>query len=122
MKIVVHNHVDQYALSRQQVEVLRALLPPTLWSKVSEFHLCDDHRRSEAFEYDKANKIVFFSYPVQEKTPEIIENAVRELLIGLARVRNDSEFFVRLRQRERETYTDFIEEWLPKCLKATTRK
>ena len=118
MKIVVYNHTDQYALSRRQVEIVRALLPDALWSKISEFHLCQDHRCKEMFEYSEETRIVFFSCPVKQKTVEIVESAVRELLVGLARLRSGSAFFLPLKTRERESYSEFVEEWLPKCIAA----
>lgn len=122
MKIVVHNHSNQYALSRKQVEAIYSVLPSAMWSKVAEFHLCDDQRNREIFEYSKELRIVSFSFPIKEKTAEVVEIAVRELLIGLARLRSGSTFYLPLKQRERESYTQFITQWFSKCLAAATKK
>lgn len=116
MKIVVYNHADQYALSRSQVEKLRALLPKEYWAKVREFHLCDDSRNVEIFEYFEGTRTVFFSYAIKAKSAEVVERAVRELLVGLSRVRSGSRFYLPLRESERESYAAFVDAWLPKCL------
>lgn len=122
MKIVVHNHIDQFALSRKQVEAIYSVLPSALWSKVSQFHLCEDQRNTEIFEYSQETRIVCFSFPVKQKTAEMVETAVRELLIGLARLNNGSKFYLPLKQTERESYTPFLTEWFSKCVTAATKK
>ncbi len=122
MKIVVYNHSDQFALSRRQVEAIYSVLPSALWSKVTQFHLCDDRRNKEAFEYSEQTRIVFFSLPIKEKTTAVVGTAVRELLIGLARLRSGSKFYLQLKQAERDSYAPFIEQWFLKCLAAATKK
>ena len=122
MKIVVYNHYDQYALSRKQVEAIRSILPSVLWVRVAEFHLCEDRRNVEMFEYSENEKVVFFSCPVKEKTAEIVVFAVRELLIGLARLKAHSRFYLPLKKAERSSYEEFVAQWLPACVAATTKK
>jgi hypothetical protein len=122
MKIVVHNHSNQYALSRKQVEAIYSVLPSALWSKVSQFHLCDDQRNAEIFEYSQETRIVAFSFPVKQETTEVVEAAVRELLIGLARLKSGSKFYLSLKQTERESYAPFVTEWFSKCIAAATKK
>ena len=73
MKIVVYNPYDQYTLSRRQVGKLRDVMPQVFWSKIAEFHLCDDMRCVEVLEFEETSKTVYFSFPVKEKTPEVVE-------------------------------------------------
>lgn len=122
MKIVVYNHYDQYALSRKQVEVLCSVLPSSLWARIAEFHLCDDRRNVEVFEYSENLKVAFFSFPVKEKTPETVASAVQELLVGLARLKSRSKFYLPLKEAERAEYADFVAHWLPTCIAAIAKK
>lgn len=122
MKIVVYNHSDQYALSRKQVEAIRSVLPSTLWARIEEFHLCQDRRNVEVFEYSEDLKVVFFSCPVKEKTVEVVTSAVRELLIGLARLKAYSRFYLPLKEIERTSYAEFVTQWFPICIAAVAKK
>lgn len=122
MKIVVYNHSDQYALSRKQVEAIYSVLPSAFWVKIAEFHLCEDRRNVEVFEYSEPLKVVFFSFPVKEKTSAVIASAVRELLIGLARLKARSRFYLPLKEAERASYAEFVSEWFPKCISVTAKK
>lgn len=116
MKILVYNSYDQYALSRAEVEKLRAVIPQEYWSKISEFHLTHSHPyKAEPFEYDEKTKIGYLIMPVKEKTPEVRHAAIQELLLGLARIRAKSRFFYPLKPRERAEHEEFISEWLPRC-------
>lgn len=122
MKTVVYNHSDQYALSRKQVEAIHSVLPSTLWARIEEFHLCQDRRNVEVFEYSKDLKVVFFSCPVKEKTDEVVASAVRELLIGLARLKAHSRFYLPLKEVERTSYAEFVSQWFPTCIAAVAKK
>lgn len=122
MKIVVYNHSDQFALSRKQVEAIRSVLPSALWARVAEFHLCADRRNAEMFEYSEELKVVYFSCPVKEKTAELVAFAVQELLVGLARLKAHSHFYLPLKEVERSSYAEFVAQWLPKCIAVTTKK
>lgn len=119
MKIIIYNHRDQYALSRKQLECIRAILPKEYFHPIKEFRLLHDQRNSEAFEYCQSDKTVWFSFMVKEKTPEVISQAVKELLIGLARIKAKSKFYQPLKEQERNEYEPFVKKWLPKCLEAT---
>ena len=123
MKIVVYNTSDQYALSRSEVEALKTVLPKEYWAKVGEFHLAHSHpNHAEAFEYDEKTKIGYLIMPVKEKTPELRYSALKELLLGLARIRGQSRFFRPLKPKEREEYQPFVSEWLPRCEAALARR
>jgi hypothetical protein len=116
MKIVIYNSPDQYALSRAELEIIKSTLPRELWARIDEFHIAhSDPRTVEPFEYYEKGRIVYLVMPVKEKTPEIRTVAIKELLLGLARIQNKSRFFIALKPKERESYENFISEWLPKC-------
>ena len=59
-----------------------------------------------------------FSFVVREKTPETLKMALEELLIGLARIRAKSNFYLPLKYNERALYMPFVDKWLPRCLTA----
>ena len=123
MKIIVYNTSDQYALSRAEIKALEMVLPKEYWARIEELHLAYSHpSKAETFEYDEKTKIGYFIMPVKEKTPELRSTAIEELLLGLARVRAKSRFFLPLKPRERDEYQPFISEWLPCCEAALARK
>ena len=123
MKIVVYNSYEQYALSRTEVEIIREVLPLKAWARVRKLHLAHSHpHKAEVFEFDTETGIAYLIAPVKEKTSAIREGAVRELLLGLARVSAHSRFFLPLKASERASYEGFVAEWLPKCLEAIERR
>lgn len=116
MKIVVYNSYDQYALSRAEVEAIRKELPTECWSRVHELHIAHSHpKRVEQFEFDEQTGIAYLIVPVKEKTAAIRSEAIRHLLVGLARVKARSKFFLPLRARELAEYEEFISKWAAKC-------
>jgi hypothetical protein len=116
MKIIVYNHSKQYALSRSQVESIKAILPKEYFAPINEFHLLEVDRSVEIFEYSEANRIAYFSYAVDQKTPEIVSHAIKELLIGLARIKGKSKFFHKIKKIEKDDYLYFVSIWHPKCV------
>jgi hypothetical protein len=121
MKIIIQNHKDQFALSRKQVEIVKETMPKEYFIPIREFSLSDDHRNKEVFEYYRKEKIVRYSFVVKEKTTELLKNAVEELLIGLARIKSKSTFYMSLKEDERLLYKPFVDQWLPKCLDAINK-
>lgn len=59
--------------------------------------------------------------PVKEKTATLRTAAIGDLLVGLARVKARSRFFLPLRSNERTDYEKFAGEWAPKCEAAIDR-
>jgi len=119
MKIVVYNSNKQSALSRKQIEIAKSILPKSYFDRIQEFHVCIDRdiRCLEPFEYVEDNKHALFGFPVESKTPENLSAAVESLLIGLARIRNRSQFFLPLREQEKKEYESFVDEWKEKLLR-----
>jgi len=122
MKILVYNYRNQYALSRKQVEAIKAVLPNEYFLPIREFHLTHTKRGAEIFEYYEADKTAHFAYPVKEKTPESTSGAIEELLIGLARIKASTRWHYPLAEREKQSYMEFVELWREKCLEAVTAK
>lgn len=121
MKIIVYNYEHQYALSRKQIETIMSVLPKKYSELIREFHILHGERYLEVFEYSYQEKIVYFLYPVKEKTSEITKDAIVELLIGLVRIKSKSQFGHKLKDKERVEYLPFVEEWLDKCLFAISK-
>ena len=121
MKIIVHNYRNQFALSRQQIEKIKETLPDEYFKPIKEFHLLDDSRNKEVFEYCRKGKIVWFSYPVVEKNHENLDRAIEELLIGIARIKSKSKFCQSLKDQERGEHLDFVKKWHQRCLKAASQ-
>lgn len=122
MKIVVYNSYEQYALSRAEIETIRDVLPVLCWARIRELHIAHSHpQQAESFEWDEGRQTGYLIAPVKQKTVAHRTNALRELLIGLARVKARSRFFVPLRASERADYSEFVNEWLPKCEVAIDR-
>ena len=118
MKIIVYNHQDQYALSRKQVEIIKAIMPNEYFSPIQEFHLTHTVRGTEKFEFVFDSKTVHFAFPIKQKSEEIIDQAVTELLVGLARIKAKTKWGVPLKDLERKEYQAFVDSWHPKCISA----
>ena len=118
MKIVVYNSSDQFALSRKQIEKIKEVLPNEYFAPIQEFHVTHSQRGAERFEYIKEGKQAHFYFPVKQKTPEIVSEAVTELLIGLTRIKSNSNWGYPLPENERSLYLGFVEQWQSKCLAA----
>ncbi|WP_459925980.1 hypothetical protein, partial [Desulfatiferula olefinivorans] len=116
MKIIVYNYKDQYALSRKQLEKLIEVLPNKYFAPIQEFHITYSRRGSERFEYVQEYKQAHFCYPVEQKNNEIVSDAVRELLIGLARMKTSTMWGYKLSENERSLYQDFLDKWHSKCM------
>lgn len=120
MKIIVYNSKDQYALSRRQIETIKDILPNEYFTPIHEFHITHNLRGAERFEYFKENKQAHFFFPVEQKSTVIINEAVTELLLGLARIKSNTNWGYPLSQSERDNGLGFIEKWFEKCIEAIT--
>ena len=118
VKIVVHNYSDQFALSRKQVETIIDTLPNRYFGPIKEIHLCADQRNEEPFEFADIRNIVYFSYPVKQKTAEDVERAVEAMLVGLARIAAGSRFYLPMKQSERQEYDEFVSLWKSRVMGA----
>jgi hypothetical protein len=118
LKIIVYNSKDQYALSRKQIEKLKDVLPNEYFAPIQEFHVTHSLRGSERFEYNENNKEAHFYFPIVKKSPEIVSEAVRELLLGLSRIKTDTNWGYPLSDIERNKNMDFVNKWHQKCVAA----
>ncbi len=118
LKIIVHNRVGEFALSRKQVQTLRDVLDVPQWALIREFHLCcPDERWPEMFFFDRGLSTVYFSSMPGMKTAQKMEHAVTELLVGLSRMNDDATNFNHpLKARERAEQDEFVAKYLPKAL------
>ncbi|MGL4232405.1 MAG: hypothetical protein ACRCWJ_13655 [Casimicrobium sp.] len=118
MKIVVHNRVGEFALSRKQVQTLHDALNFPQWALIREFHLCYPHAPwPEMFFFDRTLSIVYFSSLPGIKTPQKLEHVVTELLVGLSRMNDATTNFNHpLKAKERAEHDEFVATYLPKAL------
>ncbi len=120
MKIIVYNYKDQYALSRKQVEKIAEVIPKEYFDPIQELHLTHSRVGQERFEYLGESKQVHFCFPIEQKTADIINEAVSEFLVGLARIKSNTRWGYFMPEQERNIYQEFVEKWHPKCIAAIT--
>lgn len=116
MKIVVYNYQYQFALSRRQIEVIKEVLPKEYFAPIREFHITTSSPGQERFEFDYKTKTAHFEYKVNQKTDELISDALEHLLIGLKRIKEKDKFGYFIKDSNRVEYEAFILEWKQKCL------
>jgi len=116
MKILVYNNAKQYALSRKQIEIVKETLPNEYFAPIREFHLLDNAPGLEMFEYNNNEKIAYFGYEIEQKTNEIISDALDHLLIGLFRIKDKDTFGYLIKESQRSEYLEQIKNWKTKCL------
>jgi hypothetical protein len=121
MKILVYNTEYQYALSRKQIEIIKETLPKEFFSPIHEFHITTGSPGQERFEFDYKTKTACFEYKISQKTPEIMEDAVKTLLVGLCRIKAKVKFGHFIKRNEIIDYLLFIDKWIPICLNAITK-
>jgi len=117
MKILVYNYKRQFALSRNEIEVIQNVLPKEYFVPIREFHLTTGSPGQERFEYDYKTKIAYFEYKVEQKSVETTNDAIEHLLRGLKRIKEKVVFGHFIKESEKVQYESFIQEWKPKCLK-----
>jgi len=121
MKILVYNYKNQFALSRKQVEAIQRVLPNEFFTPIREFHITWNSPGQERFEFKYDTKTAYFEYKIEQKTDEIISDAIDHLLIGLQRIKEKDEFGYYIKESDKEVYQSFIQQWKPKCLAALER-
>ena len=98
------------------------MLPSECWLGIEELDIAHSHREHcEPFEYELKRKTAYLIIPVLVKTAATRTEAIRSLLVGLARVKAGSKFFLPLKARELLEYEDFVSHWAPQCEAALVR-
>lgn len=118
MKVVIQSNSGPYGLSRRGVEAACSVLPDGVVREIDQLVLVADKWGVEPFEYDPKRRVAYFAYPGDSNTKGIREDALRELLLGFARVEAGAEFRIRLTDRQRSEFGPFIDQWFPACLEA----
>lgn len=98
--------------------MIKDILPQEYFAPIQEFHLTHSLRGAERFEYLQEGKQAHFFFPVEQKSPEIVSEAVTELLLGLVRIKSNTNWGYPLPEREREVNLEFVEKWHSKCIAA----
>ncbi len=120
MKVVIQSNCGPFGLSRRGVEAACALLPDRIVRQIDKLVLVAEPWGVEAFEYDPKRRVAYFAYPGDSNVREIREAALRELLLGFARLDAGAEFGIRVTDGQRIEFGAFIDQWCPVCLKAIT--
>jgi len=112
MKIIVYNYKDQFALSRKQVEAIKAIIPKDYFAPILEFHLTYDTSKPSILEYSYETRQAFFAFPAKEKAPEVLSKAVERVA---RRPGHENKSQVELRRNlkgQREgLYQSFVDKW-----------
>jgi hypothetical protein len=118
MKVVIQSNCGPYGLSRRAIEAAAAVLPDHIIHQIDKLVVVSNAWGFEPFEYDPRGRVAYFSYAGDPTDRELRDRALRELLLGFARVDAGAEFRVRLSERQRATFNAFIDQWYSACTTA----
>ncbi|HTK31878.1 MAG TPA: hypothetical protein VL332_07930 [Candidatus Saccharimonadaceae bacterium] len=118
MKVVLQSNSGPFALSRRSIAAAASVLPAGITRRVTKLLVVGESAGPEPFEFDPHERIVQFRIPGDPHDVEARHRALRELLLGFARVDSGESFGMRLTDRQRDGFQGFVEEWLPRCLEA----
>jgi hypothetical protein len=110
VKVVIQSNSGPFALSRRSVALATSVLPARILDRVATLVLVGD-RPHEPFRYHSKERIAEFCLPGNSRDSGARDKALRELMIGFASLNP---------AREGDDVEPFVEEWLPRCLKAIT--
>lgn len=118
VKVVIQSNSGPFALSRRSIAAAASVLPARITRCIVTLLVVAESAGPEAFEYDARRRIAQFCFPGDPRDPQARDRALQELLLGFARLDSDSPFGVRLTDKQRDTFTTFVDEWHPRCQKA----
>jgi len=118
MKVVIQSNCGPYALSRRSIAVAASVLPARVTRRIATLVVVRDSAGPEPFEYDAEARSVQFRIPGDPRNPEAHDRALRELLLGFARLESGGAFGMSLSDRQRDAFKAFVDEWHPRCAKA----
>lgn len=118
MKVVLQSNSGPFALSRRSVALAASVLPARIIRRVAKLVMVGESTGPEPFEFDPDKRIAQFCIPGDPHNVEARDRALRELVLGFARLDSSDSFGKSLTDRQRDTFQAFVDEWHPKCLKA----
>lgn len=118
MKVVLQSNSGPFALSRRSIAVAASVLPARIIRRVAEILIVGESTGPEPFEFNRDKRSARLSIPGDAHNAEVRDHALRELLLGFARLDAGESFGISLTDRQRSTFQSFIDEWHPRCLKA----
>lgn len=118
MKVVIQSNCGPYGLPRHALEAASTVLPARIIGQIDQLVVVAKPWGPEPFEYDPKRRIAYFAYPGDPNREEVREGALRELLLGFARLDVGGEFRIPLTARQRDDLSAFVDQWYPVCLKA----
>lgn len=121
MKIIIQSNCGPYGLSRRALEAAAQVVPARIVQQIDQLVVVANRWGLEPFEYDPKRRVAYFSYPGDPNDEEVREGALRELLLGFARLDAGAEFGIHLTERQREEFRAFIDQWYPPCATAIAK-
>ncbi len=118
MKVVIQSNCGPFALSRRSIAVAASVLPARITRRIATLLVVGESAGPEPFEYDPRRRIAQFCIPGDARDPQARDRALRELLLGFARLDSGGPFGVRLTDGQRDNFTTFVDEWHQQCEKA----
>lgn len=118
MKLVFQSNSGPYALARRQIVAALSVLPDRLLRRVDELVLVGERGGADAIEHLARRRLVLLCIPGDSHDPQARERALRELLLGFARLESGDAFGEPLDERRRSELETRVDEWYPRCFKA----
>ena len=104
------------------IRAVTSILPARVVQRVDRLLVRDQPVGPEPFEYDAATKRAEFACLGEPDDPEARDQALRELLLGFARVDSEAKFGIQLEETERAAFASLVAEWYPRCAELVTRE
>src|SRR6266581_5847406 len=118
MKVVFQSNSGPFALSRRSLAAAASVLPDRIIRRISKLVVVGESVGPEPFEFDRKKRVAQLCIPGDPHDAQARDRALRELLLGLARLDLNPEFQTSLTDGQRITLQAFADEWHPRCLKA----
>jgi hypothetical protein len=118
LKLIIQSNSGPYGLNRRAVTAVCSVLPADIVAQIDRLVLVSERWGHEPFEYDPKRKVAYFAYPGDPNIESVRDGALRELLLGFARLEAGDKFKARLTAKQRDSFNAFIDHWHEACSKA----
>src|SRR5262245_28172967 len=94
MKVVIQSNSGPFALGRRSIALAASVLPARIVGRVTRLVVVGESAGPEAFEYDARRHSATFHLLGNARDAQARERALRELLLGFARIDASATFGV----------------------------
>lgn len=115
MQILKRPSDRPYALSMRAIRAATRILPAHVLQRVERLLVLDHPVGPERFEYDAQTKQAQFACLGDANDADARAHALRDLLLGLARVDAEAPFGIQLGDADRKAFDSFVDRWYPRC-------